>query len=162
MSQSAPEMPMKTEVNHGSNCLSNTSLLFANQKTVSTASDFGINNAQNHPDTNKLPIEDSSGFTGTLRSSRQTLSSYGVEHRSPYSSPNSSQKDKNAAQHSPLLRQPPIAVTLIEGLGSTIGNEPESNCIHWPAERHSTVGLSVKNRPITHPNSSVGDLSICY
>lgn len=41
MSQSAPEMPMKTEVNHGSNCLSNTSLLFANQKTVSTASDLG-------------------------------------------------------------------------------------------------------------------------
>lgn len=57
-----------------------------------------------------------------------------------------------------------VAVTLIEGLGSTIGNEPESNCIHWPAERHSTVGLSVKNRPITHPNSSVGgktNRSVC-
>lgn len=107
MSHSAPEMPMETEVNHGSNCLSNTSSFFANQKTVSTASDLGIINAQNYSDTNKLPNEDSSGFTGTLRSSRQTLSSYGVEHRSPYSSPNSSQKDKNDAQHSPLLRQPP-------------------------------------------------------
>lgn len=102
MPQSTPVMPMETGPSNG---LPKTSSFFASQKTVST--DLGIDNAQNHADPNKLPTEDSNGFTGTFRSSRQTLSSYGVERRSPYSTPNSSQKDNNTAQHSPLLRQPP-------------------------------------------------------
>lgn len=82
-----------------------SSSFFATQKTVST--DLGIDNAQSHADPNKLPTENSNGFTGTFRSSRQTLSSYGVERRSSYCTPNSSQKDNNTPQHRPLLRQPP-------------------------------------------------------
>lgn len=85
--------------------LSDTSSFFATQKTVST--DLGIDNAQSHADPNKLPTENSNGFTGTFRSSRQTLSAYGVERRSSYCTPNSSQKDNNTPQHRPLLRQPP-------------------------------------------------------
>lgn len=94
-------MPMETGPSTGP---SKPPSFFATQKTVST--DLGINNAQSHADPNKLPTEDSNGFTGTFRSSRQTLSSYGVENRSPYCTPNSSQKNNNAAQHTPLLRQP--------------------------------------------------------
>lgn len=137
--------------------LSKPSSLFATQKTVST--DLGIDNSQSHADPNKLPTEDSNGLTGTFRSSRQTLSSYGLEHRSPYCTPNSSQKDNNTAQHRPLLRQPPT-VEQIEGLVSISGSGFERKCIYSPAERHPTVGLSDQNRPIAHPNSSVGDTNI--
>lgn len=102
MRQSTPIMPIETGPSIG---LSKPSSLFATQKTVST--DLVIDNSQSHADPNKLPTEDSNGFTGTFRSSRQTLSSYGLERRSPYCTPNSSQKDNNTAQQRPLLRQPP-------------------------------------------------------